>query len=151
MSELGRTSFPSSSPFSLLPGCSRLTSWSIAWTRWKRSASWRGTSLWSWKMILKTDPKRSRCWSWSGKMRWWRQKSRSYSPSFRYKSSLLPLKSKLTHSPVTVQEVLAETSACKAATSTSAKSGQTEGCLYSSQLPGVLPAQTHAWGGVLQK
>lgn len=78
--------------FSLLSGCSRLTSWSIVWTRWKRNASWRGTSLWSWKMILKTDPKRSRFWSWSGKMRWWRLKSKSYSPSFRYKSRLLCLK-----------------------------------------------------------
>lgn len=70
--------------FSLLPGRCRLTSWSIAWTRWKRNASWRGTSHWNWKMILKTDPKRNRCWSWNGKTRWWKLKSRSYSPSFRY-------------------------------------------------------------------
>lgn len=92
--------------FLLFSAPSRLTSWSIAWTRWKRSANWRGTSLWSWKMILKTDPKRNRFWSWSGKMRWWRLKSRSYSPSFRYKSRLLLLKSRLTHTPVAAQEVL---------------------------------------------
>lgn len=75
--------------FSLLPGCSRLTSWNIAWTRWKKNVNWRGTSHWNWKTILKTDPKRNRCWSWSGKMRWWRLKSRSYSPSFRYKCRVL--------------------------------------------------------------
>lgn len=92
ISELGMISFLSYFSFSLLSGCSRLTSWSIAWTRWKRNASWRGTSLWSWKMILKTDPKRNRFWNWNGKMRWWRLKSRSYSPSFRYKSRLLHLK-----------------------------------------------------------
>lgn len=69
---------------SLLPGRCRLTSWSTAWTRWKRNASWRGTSHWNWKMILKTDLKRNRCWSWSEKTRWWKLKSRSYSPSFRY-------------------------------------------------------------------
>lgn len=85
-------SFLSCFSFSLRSGCARLTSWSIAWTRWKRNASWRGTSLWSWKMTSKTDPKRNRFWNWSGKMRWWRLKSRSYSPSFRYTSRLLHLK-----------------------------------------------------------
>lgn len=70
-------------------GIFRLTNSSIDWTRWRKNVSWREISPWSSRMTLRTDPRRSRSWNWSGKTRCWRPRSRSCSPSSRWEAASL--------------------------------------------------------------